>query len=212
MVDELPDEGRSALRYLTRFTKEFTSFDGWRLALTRCGISFTRYFSVLQYGGERAAFEEARRMRDALLGDLEHCAADDRDRIEKVFDSFREVKAVFPDGFRAAIMRTLPSKGESASSQVRTGRPEMINVRVPSESKKWIFAAASRVGVDASTFIKAAVYLLLERVELLPPDKCNAFALHALMQELHSQEIPSFAMFSTGSCFDSHPSSPQSDS
>jgi len=196
MGDEVPDRERSALRYLTRFTKEFTSFDGWRLALTRCGVSFTRYFSALQYGGERAAFEEARRMRDALLDDLEHCAVNDRKGIEEVFDSFREVKTVYPDGFRAAIKRALPLEGEIVSA--RAGRLEMINVRVPSASKEWIFATASRVGVDVSTFIRAAVYLLLERVESLPPDKCDAFALHSLMQELHSKGVPSFAVFSAG--------------
>lgn len=197
MADEVPDRERSALRYLTRFTKEFTSFDGWRLALTRCGISFTRYFSVLQYGGERAAFEEARRMRDALLDDLARCSVNDREGIEEVFDSFRAVKTVFPDGFRAAVKRAQPLEGEMVSS-ARGGRMEMINVRVPTMSKEWIFAAASRVGVDVSTFIRAAVYLLLERVESLPPDKCDAFALHALMQEIYSEGVPSFAEFSGG--------------
>lgn len=196
MADEVPDRERSALRYLTRFTKEFTSFDGWRLALTRCGVSFTRYFSVLQYGGERAAFEEARRMRDALLDGLARCPVDDRKGIEEVFDSFREVKEVFPDGFRAAVRRALPLEGVVVPAKV--GRLEMINVRVPAASKEWIFAAASRVGVDVSTFVRSAVYLLLERVELLPPGKCDAFALHALMQEMYSEEVPSFAEFSSG--------------
>ena len=53
-------------RNLTRFTYENTAFQGWRLCLSRGGVTFTKYFSDKQYGGGRKALEIAER----TLGDL----------------------------------------------------------------------------------------------------------------------------------------------
>ncbi len=44
---------------LTRFTYETTSFQGWRLNLSRNGNAFTKYFSDKKYGGERKALKAA---------------------------------------------------------------------------------------------------------------------------------------------------------
>ncbi len=44
---------------LTRFTYETTSFQGWRLSLSRAGTTFTKYFSDKKYGGERKALKAA---------------------------------------------------------------------------------------------------------------------------------------------------------
>ena len=46
-------------RNLTRFTYETTAFQGWRLCITRCGSTFTRYFSDKQCGGPRKALKAA---------------------------------------------------------------------------------------------------------------------------------------------------------
>lgn len=40
---------------ITRFTYEFTSFQGWRVTLCRQQKHFTRYFSDKQYGGAEAS-------------------------------------------------------------------------------------------------------------------------------------------------------------
>jgi hypothetical protein len=53
-------------RNLTRFTYENTAFQGWRLCLSRGGVTFTKYFSDKQYGGGRKALEVA----EATLADL----------------------------------------------------------------------------------------------------------------------------------------------
>jgi len=42
---------------LTRFTCETTGFQGWRLCMTRCGSTFTRYFSDKQCDGSRKALK-----------------------------------------------------------------------------------------------------------------------------------------------------------
>lgn len=81
--------------HLFRFTPEFTAFDGWRLAVTVRGLQLVRYFSSLQYGGERAAHAEARRVRDALLADLSR----DEVPVSEVFARYLPVvNRLFPLG------------------------------------------------------------------------------------------------------------------
>jgi len=46
-------------RNLTRFTYENTAFQGWRLCLSRGGVTFTKYFSDKQYGGGKKSLEIA---------------------------------------------------------------------------------------------------------------------------------------------------------
>lgn len=57
-------------RNITRFTYEFTSFQGWRVTLCRQQIHFTRYFSDKQYGGPeeslRAAITVLERVKEHL--------------------------------------------------------------------------------------------------------------------------------------------------
>lgn len=55
---------------ITRFTYEFTSFQGWRVTLCRQQKHFTRYFSDKQYGSAEAslcaAIEVLERVKDHL--------------------------------------------------------------------------------------------------------------------------------------------------
>jgi hypothetical protein len=46
-------------RDLTRFTYETTAFQGWRLCISRAGVTFMRYFSDKQCGGPRKALKAA---------------------------------------------------------------------------------------------------------------------------------------------------------
>ncbi len=55
------------VRNITRFTYEFTSFQGWRVTLCRRQMHFTRYFSDKQYGGEKESFAAALEMRNRVL-------------------------------------------------------------------------------------------------------------------------------------------------
>ncbi len=59
------------LRNITRFTYEFTSFQGWRVTICRKQVHFTRYFSDKQYGGEEAALAAALLVRNHLLEQLQ---------------------------------------------------------------------------------------------------------------------------------------------
>lgn len=58
------------IRNITRFTYEFTSFQGWRVTLCRNQVHFTRYFSDKQYGGEAPALAAAVEMRNRVLANL----------------------------------------------------------------------------------------------------------------------------------------------
>ncbi len=58
-------------RNITRFTYEFTSFLGWRVAVCRKQKNFIRYFSDRQYGGKEAALAAALAVRDLLLKELD---------------------------------------------------------------------------------------------------------------------------------------------
>ena len=55
------------MRNITRFTYEFTSFQGWRVTLCRNQVHFTRYFSDKQYGGEKPALAAALTVRNRLM-------------------------------------------------------------------------------------------------------------------------------------------------
>jgi len=55
------------LKNITRFTYEFTSFQGWRVNICRKNQHFTRYFSDKQYGGEELAFRAAISLRNKIF-------------------------------------------------------------------------------------------------------------------------------------------------
>lgn len=55
------------MKNITRFTYEFTSFQGYRVTLCRKQVHFTRYFSDKQYGGQEAALQAAKETRERVL-------------------------------------------------------------------------------------------------------------------------------------------------
>ncbi|MBR4311412.1 MAG: hypothetical protein IKT79_10310 [Akkermansia sp.] len=59
------------LKHITRFTYEFTNFQGWRVAIRRQGHTLTRYFSDKQYEAPEIAYEHALRFRDTVLEELD---------------------------------------------------------------------------------------------------------------------------------------------
>lgn len=60
----------TVMKNITRFTYEFTSFQGYRLTLCRKQVHFTRYFSDKQYGGQEAALQAAKETRERVLAFL----------------------------------------------------------------------------------------------------------------------------------------------
>jgi hypothetical protein len=61
---------------ITRFNYKKTAFQGWRLALSRKGHSFIKYFGDSQYANYRESFRAALEARDAILHELKQPGAD----------------------------------------------------------------------------------------------------------------------------------------
>ncbi len=86
------------LRNITRFTYEFTSFQGWRVTLCRKHVHFTRYFSDKQYGGEEAALAAALAVRNHLLEQLQLHPDDPSAAFEQCRED--EPPTLYPRGIR----------------------------------------------------------------------------------------------------------------
>ncbi len=54
-------------KHLTRYSREKTSFDGWRVCISKRGLMFTKYMSDREFGGEQGSYEAARALRDEIL-------------------------------------------------------------------------------------------------------------------------------------------------
>lgn len=71
------------LRHITRFTYEFTNFQGWRVAISRQGTTLARYFSDKQYGSPEEAREQALSFRDMVLAEINQNPGMTRDILYK---------------------------------------------------------------------------------------------------------------------------------
>lgn len=93
------------IRNITRFTYEFTSFQGWRVTLCRNQMHFTRYFSDKQFGGEQESLAAALATREKVLAALRRYPHDPA----RAFAECREdaPASLYPKGLR-------PRKGSAA--------------------------------------------------------------------------------------------------
>lgn len=71
------------LRHITRFTYEFTNFQGWRVAISRQGTTLARYFSDKQYGSPELARDQALAFRDMVLDEISRNPGMTRDILYK---------------------------------------------------------------------------------------------------------------------------------
>lgn len=72
-------------RNITRYTYSKTSFQGWRVSISRDMHQYIRYFSDRQYGGEQASYQEALRVRDLILLALREKPTE----VESIFARYR---------------------------------------------------------------------------------------------------------------------------
>lgn len=86
------------LRNITRFTYEFTSFQGWRLTLCRAQQHYTRYFSDKQYGGEQQALDAALAARERVMARLKEFPNDPVHAFELCRSE--EQEGAYPKGLR----------------------------------------------------------------------------------------------------------------
>ncbi len=74
---------------ITRYTYEKTSFQGWRLCLSRKKCLFVKYFPDRAYASPEAALAAAEALRDAVLDALTGLVSTDADAINAVFNKYR---------------------------------------------------------------------------------------------------------------------------
>lgn len=68
---------KKPLKNLTRYTREKTSFLGWRVCISRKGRMFTKYFADGAYeNGEEGSFAAAVSLRDEILQRMETESSD----------------------------------------------------------------------------------------------------------------------------------------
>ncbi|HIX19938.1 MAG TPA: hypothetical protein H9862_04955 [Candidatus Akkermansia intestinigallinarum] len=63
------------MKNLTRYTREKTSFQGWRVCISRQGLMFTKYFADHAFGGEEGSLAAARQLRDEIINKLKEAPA-----------------------------------------------------------------------------------------------------------------------------------------
>lgn len=88
----------TVMKNITRFTYEFTSFQGYRVTLCRRQVHFTRYFSDKQYGGQEEALKAAMETLEKVKANLKKFPDDP----QKAFDMCRAEcqQTRYPRGLR----------------------------------------------------------------------------------------------------------------
>lgn len=86
------------LKNITRFTYDFTSFQGWRVTLCRRQIHFTRYFSDKQYGSEQESLKAALEVRNHVLDMLKQHPDDPETAF--AFCRNEDQRTLYPKGLR----------------------------------------------------------------------------------------------------------------
>lgn len=82
-------ERMSYMKNITRYTYEKTSFQGWRLCLSRHKRLYVRYFADRAYGSEEASLEAAQQVRQMLLDELAAVPSWEQEAIEHVYEKYR---------------------------------------------------------------------------------------------------------------------------
>lgn len=140
---------RLAMKYLSKFTKEYTSFRGWRLALKRGGVTFVRYFSALELGGMQQAEAEARRVRAALLRDLERAP---EAAAAEIFARYRKAQPELPRGLR-------PPQGQAPAQPPAPLRS--CTLKCNEVCARLLDEVARQWGIDHPSALRAALYLFM---------------------------------------------------
>lgn len=83
----------ASMKNLTRYTREKTSFLGWRVCISRHGLMFTKYFADSAYdNGEQGSLEAARSLRDEILERLKADPASTKKILEEYQERYAKKK------------------------------------------------------------------------------------------------------------------------
>jgi len=167
------------MKYLYRFTKQDTSFDGWRLAIIRQGNRYVRYFSALEYGGMERAEAAAREIRSALLSDLEAHP----ENVSDIFARYRKAQPMIPAGFRPAKVGGRPNGRWFCA----VGLSAVAREAVEELCKRW--------GVDRTSVLRAGLYQLVAWCRKRGQLGATLQDLAAYLDEIGEGCLPPFAAY-----------------
>lgn len=195
-------------RHITRFTYEFTNFQGWRVAINRQGIALARYFSDKQYGDSEKAFAEALKFRDEVLQELKQHP----ERAQEILLDFRaRERRVYPAGLKPAVSSS--REGEVSASAFSMRGNKVLNLVLQRICKHfkldtasvfklslYLFAAQYGAHGENADFMKESPSVQVVSSEL-SEEQC-ALKLQQLINELefagYYAGMPDFEEFSTG--------------
>ena len=201
-------------RHITRFTYKFTNFQGWRVAISRQGMSLARYFSDKQYGDADIAREQALNFRNLVLEELRLHPEQTREILERHRVKPRQF---YPAGLKPCHA---PVEADAPTDEGKVGACSMRSNKVMHGVLK---SVCRRFQLDTASVLKLSLYLFAlhysdvaamadgvkpetlvrnkaewELSELPPMDDC----LQRMIEQLESRAIlaglPSFEEFSTG--------------
>lgn len=135
------------LRHITRFTYEFTNFQGWRVAISRQGTTLARYFSDKQYGSPELARDQALAFRDMVL-----------DEINQNPGMTREIL------YQYRVKPRKLQQADTLSSDIKTVHPQMA-VQYPSGNPGGILDNLKKLcqylQLDSVGMLKFSLYLFM---------------------------------------------------
>lgn len=206
--------GRMNERHITRFTYKFTNFQGWRVAISRQGITLARYFSDKQYGDPEIARAHAINFRDLVLEELRRNPQQTREILER-----HRVKPLklYPAGLKPC---QVPTEAEVATEGEKVGA---CSIRSNKVMHGILRNVCRRFQLDTASVLKLSLYLFALQYSdaaemasgMAPPQVMQARAaweveemttvddcLQRIIEQLESRAVlaglPSFEEFSTG--------------
>lgn len=135
------------LRHITRFTYEFTNFQGWRVAISRQGTTLARYFSDKQYGSPELARDHALAFRDMVLNEINQNPGMTRDILYKYRVKPRKLQQA----------DSLSSDIDTVRSQITAPYPSGNPVGLLNNLKK----LCQYLQLDSVGMMKFSMYLLM---------------------------------------------------
>lgn len=138
------------LRHITRFTYEFTNFQGWRVAISRQGTTLARYFSDKQYGTPELARDQALAFRDMVLEEINQNPGMTRDILYKYRVKPRKLQQADP---LAADIETfhIPTASPQPTGNPGSGHGMLENLK----------KLCQYLQLDSAGMLKFSLYLFM---------------------------------------------------
>lgn len=198
------------LKHITRFTYEFTNFQGWRVSIRRQGYTLTRYFSDKQYESPEIAHEHALRFRDSVLAELDS----QPDKAQEILSKYRvQPNKLYPVGLKPNLVN------DSDEDKPNEETSSACSVRSNKVMQRILKGLCRHFQLDTASVLKLSLYLFTLQYGCVatatksinspqPPvlvrtgEADAPQTLHNLIEELENMGkmagLPSFEEFATG--------------